>query len=249
MRFPWLVQGVTDQRGPEDSQSWNFATVTETGAARLARVWVDLTSHLDFRAVTYARQVHGITVLIHEGSAPGWRTGPSEPSPFSPGSGSPPPGVGCDLPPEADGHLTREPGLLLGVSLGDCVPVFLVEPSSEVVGVLHAGWRGVSAGVLEEGIGLLRDRFAIPAEDIHFHLGPSICGRCYEVGPEVHGAVGLRAPEAPGPLDLRAVLVDRALEMGLKASLITRSSLCTLCGESPFFSHRATAPTGSPLAL
>jgi copper oxidase (laccase) domain-containing protein len=74
--------------------------------------------------------------------------------------------------------------------------------------------------------------------DLLVHLGPAICGECYEVGPEVFEALKLPAPSAPEPVDLRRVMAHRASEAGVPAEQITISTLCTLCGDGGLFSHR-----------
>lgn len=70
------------------------------------------------------------------------------------------------------------------------------------------------------------------------HLGPAICGSCYEVGPEVFGALGLPTPDGPTPLDLRAALAERAAAEGVPSTSITVSGHCTRCTDSGLFSHR-----------
>ena len=81
---------------------------------------------------------------------------------------------------EADGLVTRRPGLLLGIRTADCAPVLLV--GDGVVGAAHAGWRGVAAGVLPAAVAAMGG--AVVAV-----VGPRICGDCYEVGPEVVEAI------------------------------------------------------------
>ena len=139
---------------------------------------------------------------------------------------------------EADGHVTSAEDLLLGVTVADCVPVFLVAADGKAVGVLHAGWRGAAAGVLEEGLRSLQSETGCDPSDFHLHLGPAICGDCYEVGPEVHRALGVPEPNSPTPIDLRAILATRALGLGFSKDRVTVSTWCTRCGASPFFSHR-----------
>lgn len=141
-----------------------------------------------------------------------------------------------------DGHLTDVPGLLLAVSVADCVPVSVVSPSRRVVAALHAGWRGAAAGILEAGIRRMADEFAAEPADLHVHLGPAICGACYEVGPEVHAALRPDAPPpaAPTPVDVRAVLAERAVAAGVAPENVTVSAHCTLHGHD-FFSHRGGA--------
>jgi hypothetical protein len=104
--------------------------------------------------------------------------------------------------------------------------------------VVHAGWRGTAAGALEAGLDVFAERLGSRPEDLHVHLGPAICGSCYEVGPEVHAALSLPAPGGRAPADLRAVLVRRALTAGVDGGRVTVSEWCTRCGDSPFFSHR-----------
>ncbi|MGD2071752.1 MAG: polyphenol oxidase family protein, partial [Gemmatimonadota bacterium] len=145
---------------------------------------------------------------------------------------------GLHLCPDTDGHVTRTPGTLLTVATADCVPIFVVDPALRAVAVLHGGWRGVAAGVLDRGLEVLAERLSSRVEDVAVHLGPAICGRCYEVGPEVHDALGLPVPETAAPVDLRAVVATRAVEAGVAAARVTVSDACTRCGDSPFFSHR-----------
>ena len=83
---------------------------------------------------------------------------------------------------EGDGHVTRTAGLLLTVTLADCVPVFVADPVHRAVALLHAGWRGTAAGVVERGLGVMAEAFGSGAEELFVHLGPAICGACYEVG-------------------------------------------------------------------
>jgi YfiH family protein len=142
------------------------------------------------------------------------------------------------ISPEADGHATGEPGILMAVTVADCVPVFLLDPGRRSGAVLHAGWRGVVAGVLDAGIELMKSRFGSAAEDLFLHLGPAICGDCYEVGAEVHEALGLPLPEGPRPVDLRGILARNALARDIRSQQVTASVHCTRCRPSPFFSHR-----------
>jgi YfiH family protein len=211
-RWPWLVQGVTLSRGGSDG---DFALFGQGPTGPAVSRWEALMQALPVKGIVHSRQVHGATVRLH-----------AEPL------------AGLHLAPPADGHLTRVPGLLLAVTVADCVPVYLLDPERRSVAMVHAGWRGAAAGILEVAIGSFRDRLRPGPEALHVHFGPSICGQCYEVGPEVHAALGEPRREIPFPLDLRANLVQRAITLGVPHGQISRSTLCTLCGGSPFFSHR-----------
>jgi YfiH family protein len=123
----------------------------------------------------------------------------------------------------------------LAVTLADCVPVFLTHPSG-AFGMLHAGWRGTAAGIVGRAIADLRTLGARP-EDCHAHLGPAICGACYEVGPEVVAAVRGERVDGPTRLDLRQALGAQLAAQGVRH--VTTSPFCTRCDNARFFSHRA----------
>jgi hypothetical protein len=172
--------------------------------------------HPAFPAFQMARQVHGATVAWHERVGEGWHVAEG-----------------------IDGHATAQRGLLLGVTVADCVPVYLATRDGGAVALLHAGWRGVAAGILERGVGLLASRCGVPAADVAVHLGVGICGRCYEVGPEVVLAIEGRRATGASNLDLRDALAARAVRLGARD--ITRSPHCTACSRDRFFSHRGSA--------
>ena len=211
--FAWLVQGTTD-RG-EEAEAADFGLFGRAAAGAVQARWERLSAALGMPRLVHGRQVHGAAVRMHAGGPPG-----------------------LHLVPATDGHVTRAPGVLLTVSVADCVPVSMVDPVRRAVAILHAGWRGVASGILERGLESLQERVASRTRDLHIHLGPAICGRCNEVGAEVHEALGLDPPGGPAPVDLRAILAGRAVEGGVAADRITVSSWCTLCGDTPFFSHR-----------
>jgi YfiH family protein len=149
-----------------------------------------------------AHQVHGNAVLWHD-----------EPR-------------GWVIHDGADGHATATPGVMLLVTVADCVPIYLVAPGARAVALLHAGWRGTAAGILERGLALLGERAGVSPRDVVMHAGVAISGPAYEVGAEVMAGVGLPT-DGPGPwhLDLRSVLVRQADRLGLGE--VTVSGHCT----------------------
>ena len=158
-----------------------------------------------------AHQVHGAVVERHQG---GWR--------------------GWLRLRGVDGHVTNTPGTALAVTIADCTPVFVAHPGGAVA-ALHAGWRGTAARILDVGFDALA-AMGYPADECVVHLGPSICGACYEVGPEVLGAVYGVPAAGKGLLDVREVLHDHARRRGVNQ--IFPSSACTRCHADRFFSHR-----------
>jgi len=214
-RFPAVVQGTTG--APHDLGLWGNQ---EAGAT--LRRWLALPAALHAHGVVHARQAHGTDVVVH-------RSGNDC--------------KGLRIIQGVDGHATEVRGLLLAISVADCVPVFLHHPGSGSVAALHSGWRGTAAGMLESGVDVLAREFSAPPVELVLHLGPAICGLCYEVSPDVHRAVNGpgSTPGHPSPIDLRKALAERALRAGLPASEITISAHCTHCGPGDFFSHRGGA--------
>lgn len=180
----------------------------------LAR-WHALGGALGFPRVAHARQVHGAAVLVHDGGGPGILVSDG-----------------------FDGHAAVASGVLLTVSVADCVPIYVADEVRRVVALLHAGWRGVAAGILEAGAAALARAAGSRPADLRLHLGPAICGRCYEVGPEVHAALGRTPPPSREPVDLGHELARRAVDLGVRPEAVTRSTHCTRCGAGAFFSHR-----------
>jgi hypothetical protein len=89
------------------------------------------------------------------------------------------------MPPKADGLLTDEPGLLIGVQTADCIPVLVADRRRRAVGAFHAGWRGTVARIVECGVGRMRMEFGSRPEDLVAAIGPGVGLCCYAVGEEV----------------------------------------------------------------
>jgi YfiH family protein len=192
----------------------SFSLVGDEPVKTVMQRWTALQDDLstDAPSLVSIRQVHGSRVLLHEGGWSGWlRSG------------------------EADGHIATSRGIALAVSIADCVPVFLAHDSG-VVGLLHSGWRGTAGRIVQDAIGLMT-RSGLAANEIRVHLGPAICGRCYEVDADVRAQLTGRPATRPGNVDLRSLIAEHASELGVQK--ITVSPECTKCDNGLFFSHRA----------
>ena len=192
----------------------SFSLVSEEPVKTVMQRWSALQDDLDTDALSLAsiRQVHGTRVLVHEGGWSGWlRSG------------------------EADGHIATARGIALAVSIADCVPVFLAHESG-VVGLLHSGWRGTAGRIVQDAINVMT-RTGLPANEIRLHLGPAICGRCYEVDADVRAQLTGRPATRSGNVDLRSLIAEHASELGVQK--ISVSPECTKCDNKLFFSHRA----------
>ncbi len=161
----------------------------------------------------YGRQVHGSEVrAVHR----------------FPLAGSP--------PPEIDGLLTTLPGVAPMVLTADCLPIAVA--GGGAAGMLHAGWRGLAAGIVTRGVAVLRE-LAGAQEPLTAAIGPGAGACCYRVSEAVHDCfaqrqVDLRRGEN---LDLKAIARLELERAGVAE--IHDSGLCTICSDpSLFFSHR-----------
>ncbi len=86
---------------------------------------------------------------------------------------------------EADGMMTNERGILLGIQTADCIPVLIADRKQRAVAAFHAGWRGTLKRIVEHGVGRMRLEFGSRPEDLIAAIGPGIAQCCYAVGEEV----------------------------------------------------------------
>jgi YfiH family protein len=139
---------------------------------------------------------------------------------------------GAELP-EADGQATTTRGLGMMALVADCLP--LAVAGEGAVAVMHAGWRGLAAGIVVQGVSAVRDlgeRGPLSAA-----IGPGAGPCCYEVGDEVHAAFAMDGAHNARNLDLKAIARRQLETAGLRT--VHDVGLCTICGdESLFFSHR-----------
>lgn len=160
--------------------------------------------------------------------------------------------------PEADGLVTARPRQLLTIRTADCVPLLMASDDGKAVGAVHAGWRGVVAGVVPEALRTMAQRCGVPAERVFVAVGPHISVDRFEVGPEVAAAfdeAGLSPAvvrdngHRPHVDLLEAVLLqlDRA---GVPNDHIDATDRCTHAHADEFFSHRRDGPpTGRMAAI
>jgi polyphenol oxidase len=204
------VHAFTTQR-----QVGSFGTASDEPVREVMARWDALRAMVALRGIrrlATASQIHGARVLVHGPAWDGWLRGS-----------------------QADGHLSTARDTAMAVTIADCVPVFLAHPSGATA-ILHSGWRGTAARIIEHGIAALASR-GIPTAEVHVHLGPAICGRCYEVSPEVLRQLTGETVTAPRTVDLRAIIASQARQLGVRH--LTTSPSCTRCNNDRFFSHRA----------
>jgi hypothetical protein len=137
-----------------------------------------------------------------------------------------------------DGSTSREPGTVCAVMVADCMPVFFADDEASVVGVAHAGWRGLAAGVLEATIDAMR----VSPGNLMAWLGPAIGPTVYEVGEDVRSAFPDQQSSfvvnRPGHwlLDLYAVARAKLALHGLRR--VDGGGFCAYSDRQRFFSYR-----------
>jgi YfiH family protein len=131
---------------------------------------------------------------------------------------------------EADGQVTAQRNVGVMVLTADCLPVALGASGS--VTMVHAGWRGLASGILEEGVSAARELGG--TGEIVAIVGPGAGACCYEVGEEVHATFG-GAHRDGRNIDLKAIARERLLAAGVAE--VRDVAACTVCDER-FFSHR-----------
>jgi hypothetical protein len=161
--------------------------------------------------VAVPAQVHGADVVAIDARLSGYRVG-----------------VG-----EGDGVATAVHGMAVGVHVADCLPIGI--GGADAVAMLHGGWRGLAAGIVGEGIAVLR-RLGARGE-LAAVIGPGVGGCCYETGEEVRARFAAHGADRGRLLDLKAVAAAQLLAAGVTD--VRDVGLCTMC--SPvgiLYSHR-----------
>lgn len=178
---------------------------------------------IDPERVVLGRQVHGAELAEH--------LAPQAEAHFArPG----------EVPPEVDGHYTSERDLALLVLVADCLPIAL--EGERGVAVLHGGWRGLAAGIVERGVEAVGAREAA--------IGPGIGGCCFEVGEEVVAQFTHLGPDLVDGRMLDLPEVARRLLDRVGVGRVSVSDLCTSCNPDLLFSHRRGGPaTGRAAGL
>ncbi len=174
----------------------------------------------------WLEQVHGVDVLVHEGT-PATRS--------------------------ADASVAFEPGRVCAVMTADCLPIVLTDRAGTRVGVAHAGWRGLLAGVVETTI----DRLGCPPQDLLAWLGPAIGAGAFEVGAEVRDAYARRsaalaeafAANERGRYRADLYHLARAVLAAVRVTAVHGGRWCTHAEADRFFSYRRDGTTGRMATL
>ena len=159
-------------------------------------------------------------------------------------------------PVEADGSFSVHSGVVCAVLVADCMPVLLADGRGRAVGVAHAGWRGLAAGVIQQTATALRAALGDPQAELLAYLGPAIGPTRFEVGPEVLDAMARTLPDAVAAFrpygekllaDIFALGRQALDQVGV--SRVHGGTDCTYSDPARFYSFRRDRITGRHAAL
>ncbi|MFJ2955928.1 peptidoglycan editing factor PgeF [Streptomyces sp. NBC_00669] len=208
---------------PYDSLNLGGAVGDDPAAVRANRERAARALGRDADRVVWMHQVHGRDVVVVD--AP-WGERPV---------------------PAADAVVTTRADLTLAVLTADCVPVLLADPAAGVVAAAHAGRPGLVAGVVPAAVGAMVAAGARP-ERISALLGPSVCGKCYEVPAALRSEVASAVPESYAEtswgtpaLDVSAGVIAQLARCGVR--VIEGPTVCTR-ESADHFSYRRDRTTG-----
>lgn len=230
---PGIRAFFTTRHGGVSASPWgtlNLGTAVGDDPADVARNR-SIVDEVAGSRVTFVSQVHGRAVAV---------------VPSSPGSGGLQ-GPGVDVSTEADALVSSGVDGPVGVYVADCVPVLLADPTSGVVAAVHAGRPGVELGVVGEAVRAMVAAGADSAS-IRAAVGPSVCGRCYEVPADLRERVAAVVPATwattswgtPG-LDLPGGVLAQLRDAGVTQTV--HLDRCTRTDDA-FFSHRRASADG-----
>ncbi len=157
-----------------------------------------------------------------------------------------------DMTPKiADAVITKRKDILIGVQVADCVPILLYDRKRNVIGTVHAGWRGTAKGILKNTIKEMTIRYNSKPEDIIIAMGPAIRWCCYHVGDDVLEAVKKETGsgeyhtvrDGKYCLDLPSANKYQALSTGISEKNIWIFEECTYCYPEKFHSYRYSKGT------
>jgi len=225
--FPGLMHAVLTRDGGVSPAPWHSLNLGWTvgdphpNVEANYRRWASAFG-LEREALTTTWQVHSADILLADPDQRGGSLG------------------------QADGLITRTPGIPLVQRFADCTPILAYDPVQHACGIAHAGWLGTVRRCAANLIQAMHAQFGSDPAQIIAAVGPAIGPCCYEVGPEVIAAVHdsqsnpatLLTPTRPGHarLDLWQANARQLAESGV--AQIELAELCTACHRHIFFSHR-----------
>ncbi|HCC07166.1 MAG TPA: peptidoglycan editing factor PgeF [Clostridiales bacterium] len=150
---------------------------------------------------------------------------------------------------DIDGLITNIKGIGLVTLHADCAPLYFYDPIKKVIGLAHAGWKGTAMEIAGKMIDVMKNNFGTNPEDLLVAVGPSICGKCYEIGEEVKEEFDKMSIDVSEYIsfdeksqkyfpDISLINRKLVIDKGVKPENVTVSDICTMTNLDIFFSHR-----------
>ena len=151
-----------------------------------------------------------------------------------------------------DGLISDEDQIVLSIKVADCVPIFLVEKQTGIIGLIHAGWRGIAKGIVNSGIDQIVKLGGIP-NSLFVLMGPSIRKCCFEVGQDVATQFPqkfvIKNSNGNIAVDLHKTLESQFISRGVNSENIFDTKKCTCCSHEMFSYRRQGKKSGRMIAI
>tara|TARA_B100000287_G_scaffold152489_1_gene144140 strand:- start:849 stop:1418 length:570 start_codon:yes stop_codon:yes gene_type:complete len=141
----------------------------------------------------------------------------------------------------ADGIINKGGDLVCSIKVADCLPIFFINNISKTIGLVHAGWRGISSGIIEkfvESIEFLNENVA----DFYVLIGPSIQRCCFDIMDDVLDSFDSKFYTSKNNnkyrVDLQAWTVYQLIKFGFSEKKINKINKCTFCLDDLYYSYR-----------
>jgi polyphenol oxidase len=144
-----------------------------------------------------------------------------------------------------DGLITNNPNIFLTITVGDCLPIYLYDEKRKVVGLLHAGWRGVVNNICRVALDMMINRFNSEPKNIFVYIGPHL-QKCHfqvkeNILPQFKKEFIIKERDII-KIDLLSFIKEQILICGVSKDNMSSSNECTYCNEKKFFSYRRDKP-------
>jgi len=147
--------------------------------------------------------------------------------------------------PEKDGLITNAKNIFLTVTVADCVPIYFYDQNKQIIGLAHAGWRGVLKNMAKSMIDMMIKKFSSNSNDIVVHIGPHLQKCHFEVKDDVASLFDNKyvvRTENLMTVDLLSMIKNQLIAQGVRAKNISSSNDCTFENMEKYFSYRRDKP-------
>ncbi len=227
-----LLAGFTTRNGgssraPYNSLNLGYGSGDQVSQVEANRATVARSFGIEPHLFLTAKQVHGSEILVID---------------------QPNPEVSHFQRVESDAIITNQRQILIGILVADCFPVILYDRQKHVAAVIHLGWRGTAAGLLERSVKAMNEIFGCQSTDISAAVGPGIAAHSYEVDRPVRDAfrqgsgqwerISTEVRLGHWQLDLQKSILLQLDAAGIERSAVDVVKECTCCHKETLFSYR-----------